>query len=147
MISGGIFHRLLPWSLIHTPLTHIPMPFYFTDRLALDLVAPIPVALWATLCLVSANSPKQCPIISSCTARGTNVFPLCTFIVSPIISGSIIMSLQWVSMFFWLDLIFLSRIFSWSVNPFFIFLLHFDGNRAASSLMLSFFSSSTLFPL
>src|SRR3989338_11673026 len=112
MISGGIFHRLLPWSLIHTPLTHIPVPFYFTDRLALDLVAPIPGALWATLCLVSANSPKQCPIMSSSIVTGENVFSLWTLIVSPIISGRIIMSLQWVSMFFWFDLIFLSSIFS-----------------------------------
>src|SRR6266704_169638 len=39
---------------------------------------------------VGANSPSLCPIICSVTYTGINFFPLCTAIVCPIISGTIV---------------------------------------------------------
>ena len=39
---------------------------------------------------VGANSPSLCPIICSVTYTGMNFFPLCTAIVCPIISGTIV---------------------------------------------------------
>src|SRR3989338_1013055 len=123
------------------------LSFYLTDKLALDLVAPIPGALCATFFLVNANSPRQCPIIPSSIITGTNSLPWCTFIVLPIISGNIIMSLHCVSMFFSFALNFLSRIFCCSVNPFFIVLLCLDVISCATSFRLIALSSSTVFPL
>src|SRR5437763_8555090 len=39
---------------------------------------------------VGANSPSLCPIICSVTYTGMNFFPLCTAMVCPIISGTIV---------------------------------------------------------
>src|SRR5207245_5642460 len=39
---------------------------------------------------VGENSPSLCPIICSVTYTGMNFFPLCTAIVCPIISGTIV---------------------------------------------------------
>src|SRR5258707_80786 len=39
---------------------------------------------------VGANSPSLCPIICSVTYTGMNFFPLCTAIVCPIMSGTIV---------------------------------------------------------
>src|SRR3989338_2599982 len=57
------------------------------------------------------------------------------------------MSLQWVSMFFSLDLIFSKKIFCCSVNPRLMLLRCLAGRSWASSLKLNFFSSSIVFPL
>src|SRR5260370_19797597 len=39
---------------------------------------------------VGANSPSLCPIICSVTYTGMNFFPLCTAMVCPIMSGTIV---------------------------------------------------------
>src|SRR3989344_1067420 len=57
------------------------------------------------------------------------------------------MSLQCVSMFFWLALIFFNKICSCSVNPLLIFLLCREVSSWANSFKLSFFNSSNVFPL
>src|SRR5580704_3469668 len=45
---------------------------------------------WPLKVRVGANSPSLCPIICSVTYTGINFLPLCTAIVCPIISGTIV---------------------------------------------------------
>src|ERR1700747_2185980 len=45
---------------------------------------------WPLKVRVGANSPSLCPIICSVTYTGINFLPLCTAMVCPIISGTIV---------------------------------------------------------